>query len=689
MVRLPGKEFTSFDVAAAVRELRTEVSDTFVSNVYQLDSHNVLLKLHKTDKPAIWLVLEAGRRVNLTAYASEKPSKPPAFCMALRKYLRNARLLNVEQYEFERVLVLYFKGEQGLLKLILELFGEGNIILVHERGEILQALVYKRMRDRDVVRGEAFKFAPSGGKNPLRVDKETLRTGLQSYPQVEVVRGLTRFLSIGGVYAEEVLTRASIDKTKSCNLLSEQEISAIHDSLESMLSQVTNGTLEPCIVLNHSNVFVDAVPLRLLRYGDIVYTVQPYSSFNQALDEFYSKVSALERVSENVKIDTLEIEVKRLKRIIADQQNVVAVGRAQAEQSKHIGDMIYAHFSELQTVLDRFHASGKSSAELENIVSFALTEKKRNAIPWVFFEAFDKQEFAVKFCIEHSSFSLSLQKTLFESAAEFYEHSKRAKQKMEGAQIALNDSLKRLQETQAKIDQIRRSELVKPTEAIEQLEKRRIKHKEWFEKFRWFTSSDGFLVVAGKDAVTNEVLIKKHTDEHDTVFHADIVGAPFVVVKTNGKEPSERCLREAGEFAAAFSRAWREGFASVDVYWVRPDQLSKSGPSGESVAHGAFVVRGQRNWMRGIPLRIAIGVVFDEAEDIPKIEAGSVDLVKPKTAAHVVILPGDLEGKELFKRILKALSEKVPKEKRQAILRMPIEMVREHIPFGKGAIQKN
>jgi predicted ribosome quality control (RQC) complex YloA/Tae2 family protein len=689
VVRLPGKEFTSCDVAAAVRELRTEVSDTFVSNVYQLDSHTVLLKLHKTDKPAIWLVLEAGRRVNLTAYASEKPSKPPAFCMGLRKYLRSARLLNLEQYEFERVLVVSFKGEQGLLKLILELFGEGNIILVDERGEILQALVYKRMRDRDVVRGEAFKFAPSGGKNPLRVDNEMLRTGLQSYPRVEVVRGLARFVSIGGVYAEEVLTRAGIDKTKFCNLLSEQEIRTIHDSLESMLSQVTSGTLEPYIVSDQSNVFVDAVPLRLLRYGSSAYKVQAFSSFNQALDEFYSKVSVLERVSGNTKIDTLEIEVKRLERIIADQQNVVAVSRAQAEQSKHIGDIIYGHFSELQTVLDRFQLSGKGSVELDNIISLVLTEKKRNAVPWVFFEGFDKRKFAVKFCIEHSNFSLSLKKTLFESAAGFYEHSKRAKQKMEGAQAALNDSLKRLHETQTKIDQIRRSELVKPTEAIEQLEKRRIKQKEWFEKFRWFTSSDGFLVVAGKDAVTNEILIKKHTDEHDVVFHADIIGAPFVVVKTNEKEPSERCLREAGDFAAAFSRAWREGFASVDVYWVRPDQLSKSGPSGESVGHGAFVVRGQRNWMRGIPLRIAIGVLFDEAESIPKIEAGPVDLIKSKTLAHVVIVPGNFEGRELFKRILKVLSEKVPKEKLQAILRMPVEMIREHIPFGKGAIQKD
>ncbi len=93
--------------------------------------------------------------------------------------------------------------------------------------------------------------------------------------------------------------------------------------------------------------------------------------------------------------------------------------------------------------------------------------------------------------------------------------------------------------------------------------------------------------------------------------------------------------------------------------------------------------------MRGIPLRIAIGVLFDEAEAIPKIEAGPVDLVEPKTVAHIVIVPGNFEGREFFKRVLKVLSEKVPKERRQAILRVPIEMIREHIPFGKGAIQKD
>ena len=146
---------------------------------------------------------------------------------------------------------------------------------------------------------------------------------------------------------------------------------------------------------------------------------------------------------------------------------------------------------------------------------------------------------------------------------------------------------------------------LKPAALMEALAKRKVEreNKEWYEKFRWFTSSDGFLVVAGKDTVSNEVLVKKYTSQEDAVFHAEISGAPFAVVKAEGKTISEQTLHEAGEFAASFSRAWRENAGSADVYWVKLDQLSKSGPSGESVPHGAFAVVGKRNWTRSVPLR--------------------------------------------------------------------------------------
>ena len=686
MIAVSTKEFTSFDVAAVVRELKAEVTDALVSNIYQLDGRTLLFKFHKFDKPTLWLVLEAGRRMNLTAYASEKPSGPPAFCMALRKYLRNTRLTQVEQYEFERVVILSFKGGEGILQLILEFFGGGNIILVDQNGVILQAVTYRRMRDRNVVRGEHFRYAPSSGKNPLKVESAEFTTDLRSFGDIEVVRALARFLSIGGIYAEEILARAGIDKTKASNMLKDVEAKTVADNLQSLVSQVLEGTLEPCILLDSTGAFTDAVPLRLKRYETQGLRIQPYDTFNEAVDEFYSKLSTLEQATQSAKVAQLKTEAARLQRIISEQEKVVAISRDQSEQHKRIGDVIYAHFNELQAIMERFLGTKQTGNEPRDVVSWLLREKQKGVKPWVFFESFNAREFEAKLSVEGLAFILDIKKTLFESAAEFYQRSKRGKKKMEGAQMALHDSLRMLEDVETKTKEAEELEHVTPAEAICGLEKRRIKHKEWFEKFRWFVSSDGFLVVAGKDAVTNEVLIKKYTQPNDIVFHADIIGAPFVVVKTEGQEPGKQCLREAGEFAAAFSRGWREGFASLDVYWVRPEQLSKGGPSGESVGRGAFAVWGERNWMRRVQLRTAIGVAFDEETSAARIGGGPVEAVKAKTNVYVVIVPGDMSGKELFKRVLKDLARKVSKELREAIMSLSVEAVREFIPFSKGIV---
>jgi predicted ribosome quality control (RQC) complex YloA/Tae2 family protein len=285
--------------------------------------------------------------------------------------------------------------------------------------------------------------------------------------------------------------------------------------------------------------------------------------------------------------------------------------------------------------------------------------------------------------VDNLRFSLNLRRTLFENAAEYYERGKKAKQKSVGALTALEESRAKLREIDRSIREAEALKTVKPEKIMEELVKHKVKSKEWYEKFRWFTSSDGFLVVAGKDVVSNEVLVKKYAGADDAVFHADVTGAPFVVVKAEGKEVSVQALREAGEFAAAFSRAWREGVSSADVYWVKPDQLSKSGPSGEYVPHGAFAVVGKRNWMRSVPLKIAVGVVEGEQS---RFVGGPVEAVKAKTKAYVALVPGDEAGKELFQRILQALMLKLPKEQREKVGKAAIERIREFVPYGKGTL---
>jgi hypothetical protein len=316
-------------------------------------------------------------------------------------------------------------------------------------------------------------------------------------------------------------------------------------------------------------------------------------------------------------------------------------------------------------------------------IAEVLAAKRSGKMPEAFVESFDAPNLAVNVCIDNLLFSVNLRRTLFENAAEFYERGKKAKQKSAGALAALEESRRKLAEMERNIREAETLQQTKPAEVMKELVKRKVESKEWYEKFRWFTSSDGFLIVAGKDAVSNEVLVKKYAEQNDAVFHADITGAPFVVVKTEGKEPSEQALREAGEFAAAFSRAWREGFGSADVYWVKPSQLSKSGPSGEYVPHGAFAVNGKRNWTRNVPLRLAIGVVENgEVEFV----GGPVEAVKAKAKTYVILEPGDAAGKELLKQVLRVLMLKLPKEQREKVGKASVERIREFVPYAKGRV---
>jgi hypothetical protein len=162
-------------------------------------------------------------------------------------------------------------------------------------------------------------------------------------------------------------------------------------------------------------------------------------------------------------------------------------------------------------------------------------------------------------------------------------------------------------------------------------------------------------VIGGRDANTNEIIVKKYMDNNDIYLHSDIHGAPSVVIKSEGKEIPETTIEEAASFAASYSSAWAKGYGSQDVYWVHPDQVSKTPQSGEFVAKGAFIIRGSRNYIRAATLLIAVGVVNYEGD---RVMAGPLDAVKKYTDKYVIIKPGYTKKEALAREILKTIDEK-------------------------------
>ena len=239
---------------------------------------------------------------------------------------------------------------------------------------------------------------------------------------------------------------------------------------------------------------------------------------------------------------------------------------------------------------------------------------------------------------------IDLEKSVEENAAEYFELSKKAKKKLQGLMQAIA-------ETEEKLNRLQAAPVEKKQAAI----KRKM---QWFQAFHWFKSSDGFLVIGGKDAQSNEALVKKHLDKEDVFLHADIQGAAGCVIKSDGKKVPESTLQEAAQFAAVHGKAWQQGLPAVDVYAVAPEQVSKKAQSGEFLSTGAFMIYGERQWFRKTALQFAIGLV-KEGEAFAAM-GGPPSAVKKHCIVSLEIVQGKQKPSDVAKKLLGLFEKKVP-----------------------------
>ena len=246
----------------------------------------------------------------------------------------------------------------------------------------------------------------------------------------------------------------------------------------------------------------------------------------------------------------------------------------------------------------------------------------------------------------------------------------------------LGDEIEKLYDKAKKIRRKmeRIKELIDQEIKREKIKKPKEKKAEWYEKFRYFFTSDGFLVISGKDAESNEKIIKKYCKKDDIVLHAHTIGSPFAVIRSEGRKISEEAIKEAAQFVACYSKFWNSGLGIGDVYWVTPEQISKKTSGHESIKKGSFIIYGKRNFLR-VELKLCIGV-----DEKFKILKGPESAVKKYSKYYVTIVPGDERGKKLGNEIKEKLMEKARKEDKEAIAKINIDEFLKFVPYGKGRV---
>jgi predicted ribosome quality control (RQC) complex YloA/Tae2 family protein len=479
---------------------------------------------------------------------------------------------------------------------------------------------------------------------------------------------------MGGLYAEELLLRANVDKNTPCQDITQEQTDLIFQRLQGLLEPLRTGKFSPAVIIQDQGEWLDVTSTKLKIYEHL--RAEPYDSFNKALDDYYTRMSKAGGISEDQKEH--EKELARRQRMLQDQQKTLAEAQKTIERNKHLGDLIYAHLSELQLLQQQISHAKSRGENWEQIAEKLEKEKKEGRSPALYFHSFDAKNLTLNLSIEDSVVPVRMNWTIQANAAEFYERMKKAEKRLEGSRKALEETRRRIEELQKKWTE-------KEQQAKFEGTPRRLE-KAWYEKFRWFNSSEGFLVIGGRDAATNEILVKKHAEPHDIVFHADIVGAPFVIIKTRGKPPTEQAILESAQFAASYSRAWREMLSILDVYWIHPEQVSKTSPTGQYLVKGAFIIHGKKTYVRKVPLRIALGVLAEKGH--VRIIGGPPEAIRRQTDAYVELVPGEKTSAELAKRIRSILYEKVGSESRDAVSRILIEEIQGFIPPGKSNITK-
>ncbi len=617
------KAMSNVDVAAVVEELQEKLVGGFVGKAYQLAPDRVVISFQSPGQGKFDLLLEAGRRIHLTEKPREAPKMPPQFPTMLRSRLSGGRVAEVRQHGFDRVAEIVIERGDDSYVLIAEIFPKGNVLLLDDYGRIVLPLRPLAFRDRKLLAGEKYLYREDQ-LDPRTVSRNDLAF-LLAASESELVRTLVRGLNMGGTYAEEVCLRAGLNKTEPAHALTTDEIDRVHRALGEVFGL---AQMDPHFVLDGDEV-VDVVPAPLEVYGDL--ERREFESFSKALDEYF-----FEREAEGPKPKTA---LERRKEM---QERSIQEFRDKEREFAVLGEKIYERYGEVESILAAISGAldkGYSYSEI-------WAKIKTSGLPIADKILSLDYQGELRFRLDEGAvdggateLELNANLTVPQNAQRYYDRAKEQTKKREGAEKALEETIKIIARRTA-------PEKVKTRKVFRRRKPR------WYERFRWFESSDGFLVIGGRDASSNEEIYAKYLEKRDFALHTDAPGAPLTVIKTVGEEVPESTLEEAAQFAVSYSSVWKEGFFEEDCYMVAAEQVTKTPEPGEFIKKGAFVIRGERRYFRDVPVGVAVGIAGDQ------LIGGPVSAIKPKADPVVEVEPGEFSPEDLAKRIYRTFAEK-------------------------------
>lgn len=623
------KEMSSLDIRSVVSEM-ADMENAHMDKIFHWGAGNVLFRITVPGgkrelffKDKKWLYISPEK--------PDTPMMPTSFASFMRKRLDNARIVRSYQAGFDRVVIIELKKADTDFQLIFEVFGGGNVLLVSE-GKIVNCLIHRTYRDRATRPGEDYVM-PKPRFDPGSSTYEEF-TALFRSSKSDIVRTLATSVNLGGQYAEEVCVRADLDKNAPAASVTEDGLKIIFEKIRELVNAAETSP-EPTIYRRDGKI-VDLAPVKLKSLEDA--ETETFESLSLAIDLM------VKETEEDVAKEYVPPELVRLRRRIEKQEETVEKYIKDAEEFRIQADALYTDYSKTETLLNVL------KEQSEKLTWDKLTDGAMK-IPYV--KSINPSKNTVRAEIGGYETTLDYTKGIDANASIIYQKGKDIGERGKRAEDALIISRQELERMEKGLEREKR------------LEQTRAQSTKlfWFERYKWFLTESGKLVIGGRNAHTNDSVVKRRMKDNDIYVHADVHGAPSVIVK-DGNTATPEELRHACIFAYCHSRAWVSAISNGSSYWVYPDQVSKTPNPGEFLARGAFIVRGKRNYEHNIESEMGIGET--EYQNERKIMCAPVELVEKVCKRYFVVRPGRGKNKKTPGEIARAFE--VPEEEISRIL---------------------
>ncbi|MBQ4112902.1 MAG: NFACT family protein [Clostridia bacterium] len=545
-------------LACMVHEIRTVALGGRIEKVMQPERDEIILQLRSTEGGKRLLInAGAGPRMSFTDLARENPAQAPMFCMLLRKHLTGARLSDIRQEGFERVVTLEFdtRDEMGFActrRIVAEIMGKySNLIFTDGDGKIISALKtidFTTSTQRQVLPGMRYELPPPQDKdNPLEVDFDRF-TELYNAENPEKPLDkfiLSRFCGISATVAREMAVIATRHTDTPLRYATPEEA---WRGFDAVISRVREGNYAPTMVYDGQNA-VEYAFCPLTQYAPPIET-RPFESASAMLDAYFETRDRESRIRQRA-ADVLRLLTNAESRIKKklDIQRGELQDCEKAEVYKKYGDMITANLWQL--------TRGMKQAEITD------------------YEVWDEEK------EEYGTVIIDLDERLTPSANaqryyKKYTKARNAKVKL-AKQIELGEA--ELAYIYTVFDALTRAETANDLAEIRDELYRsgyasRMKgyaapKKQPAPTVAKFRTTNGYLVLCGKNNLQNEHITHKLADRNDYWFHAKGVPGSHVVMVTNGEEPDAQDFTDAASIAAHYSKAAGGAQIPVDYLLVR------------------------------------------------------------------------------------------------------------------------